>query len=415
MRILVVEDSQVVSRVMRHLLTQELNCEVDVAPDMQSATALLAEHEYFVAITDLNLPDAQEGEIVKFVLAKQIPCIVLTGSWDAEQRARLLQLGIVDYVFKENRFSYEYTAKLVKRLCRNQSVKVLVADDSVVSRKFIRSLLEQHLFQVIEADDGVSALETLNDNPDIKLLITDYNMPRLDGFGLIIKVREQLSREELAIIGLSSDSDESLSARFIKNGANDFLQKPFVHEEFHCRVLTTLDALDMVTKLWEQANLDYLTNVYNRRYFFNLYEDKLTNIAQKNSSLSLALLDIDYFKKVNDNYGHDVGDEVLIEFARRLQQSFSQHFTVARIGGEEFVVGFKGLNVEKAYTLLDSFRMQLELTPITTSKGLLNITVSTGVTEFTLDENVDALLNRADIGLYQAKQNGRNLVCIAQD
>lgn len=415
MRILVVEDSQVVSRVMRHLLTQELNCEVDVAPDMQSATALLAEHEYFVAITDLNLPDAQEGEIVKFVLAKQIPCIVLTGSWDAEQRARLLQLGIVDYVFKENRFSYEYTAKLVKRLCRNQSVKVLVADDSVVSRKFIRSLLEQHLFQVIEADDGVSALETLNDNPDIKLLITDYNMPRLDGFGLIIKVREQLSREELAIIGLSSDSDESLSARFIKNGANDFLQKPFVHEEFHCRVLTTLDALDMVTKLWEQANLDYLTNVYNRRYFFNLYEDKLTNIAQKNSSLSLALLDIDYFKKVNDNYGHDVGDEVLIEFARRLQQSFSQHFTVARIGGEEFVVGFKGLNVEKAYTLLDSFRMQLELTPIATSKGLLNITVSTGVTEFTLDENVDALLNRADIGLYQAKQNGRNLVCIAQD
>ncbi|MDR8523426.1 diguanylate cyclase [Shewanella fidelis] len=415
MRILVVEDSQVVSRVMRHLLTQELNCEVDVAPDMHSAKALLAEHEYFVAITDLNLPDAQEGEIVKFVLAKQIPCIVLTGSWDAEQRARLLQLGIVDYVFKENRFSYEYTAKLVKRLCRNQSVKVLVADDSVVSRKFIRSLLEQHLFQVIEADDGVSALETLNDNPDIKLLITDYNMPRLDGFGLIIKVREQLSREELAIIGLSSDSDESLSARFIKNGANDFLQKPFVHEEFHCRVLTTLDALDMVTKLWEQANLDYLTNVYNRRYFFNLYEDKLTNIALKNSSLSLALLDIDYFKKINDNYGHDVGDEVLIEFARRLQQSFSQHFTVARIGGEEFVVGFKGLNVEKAYTLLDSFRMQLELTPIATSKGLLNITVSTGVTEFTLDENVDALLNRADIGLYQAKQNGRNLVCIAQD
>ncbi|MCL1140687.1 response regulator [Shewanella pneumatophori] len=415
MRILVVEDSQVVSRVMRHLLTQELNCEVDVAPDMHSAKALLAENQYFVAITDLNLPDAQEGEIVKFVLAKQIPCIVLTGSWDAEQRARLLQLGIVDYVFKENRFSYEYTAKLVKRLCRNQSVKVLVADDSVVSRKFIRSLLEQHLFQVIEADDGVSALETLSENPDIKLLITDYNMPRLDGFGLIIKVREQLSREELAIIGLSSDSDESLSARFIKNGANDFLQKPFVHEEFHCRVLTTLDALDMVTRLWEQANLDYLTNVFNRRYFFNMYEEKLNTIAQKKGSLALALLDIDYFKKVNDTYGHDVGDEVLIEFSSRLQQSFSQHFTVARIGGEEFVVGFKGLNVEKAYVLLDSFRMQLEATPIATSKGLLNITVSTGVTEFTLDENVDALLNRADIGLYEAKANGRNLVCIAQD
>lgn len=399
---------------MRHLLIQELNCEVDVAPDMLSAKELLDQHEYFVAITDLNLPDAQEGEIVKFVLAKQIPCIVLTGSWDAEQRARLLQLGIVDYVFKENRFSYEYTAKLVKRLRRNQSVKVLVADDSMVSRKFIRSLLEQHLFQVIEADDGISALETLSDNPDIKLLITDYNMPRLDGFGLIIKVREQLSREELAIIGLSSDSDESLSARFIKNGANDFLQKPFVHEEFHCRVLTTLDALDMVTRLWEQANLDYLTNVFNRRYFFNLYEEKLNVFSQKKGALSLALLDIDFFKKVNDTYGHDVGDEVLIEFSNRLQQSFGQHFTVARIGGEEFVVGFKGLNVEKSYALLDRFRMQLEVTPIATSKGPLNITVSTGVSEFNFDENVDELLNRADIGLYEAKANGRNVVCIAQ-
>ncbi|MCG9731271.1 diguanylate cyclase [Shewanella sp. Isolate13] len=414
MRILVVEDSQMVSRVMRHLLTQELRCEVDVAPDMASAKVLLAQNEYFVAITDLNLPDAQEGEIVKFVLAKQIPCIVLTGSWDAEQRERLLQLGIVDYVFKENRFSYEYTAKLVKRLRRNQSVKVLVADDSLVSRKFIRSLLEQHLFQVIEADDGISALGTLNDNPDIKLLITDYNMPGLDGFGLIIKVREQFSREELAIIGLSSDSDESLSARFIKNGANDFLQKPFVHEEFHCRVLNTLDALDMVTRLWEQANLDYLTNVYNRRYFFNLYEEKLTALAQKQGSLSVALLDIDFFKKVNDTYGHDVGDEILIEFANRLQQSFSAHFTVARIGGEEFVVGFRGLNVDKAYALLDSFRIQLESTPFETSKGALNISVSTGVAEFSHDETVDELLNRADQGLYKAKEGGRNLVCIVE-
>ncbi|MCL1048417.1 diguanylate cyclase [Shewanella abyssi] len=412
MRILVVEDSQVVSRVMRHLLTQELACEVDVAPDMASAKKLLLDNEYFVAVTDLNLPDAQEGEIVKFVLAQQIPCIVLTGSWNPQERSRLLQLGIVDYVLKENRFSYEYTAKLVKRLQRNQSVKVLVADDSVVSRKFIRSLLEQHLFQVIEADDGVAALDTLKDNPDIKLLITDYNMPRLDGFGLIINVREQFSREDLAIIGLSSDSDESLSARFIKNGANDFLQKPFVHEEFHCRVLNTLDALDMMAKLWGQANLDYLTNVFNRRYFFSLYEDKLPVIARNQGVLSLGLMDIDFFKKVNDSYGHDVGDEVLIEFAARLTQSFSQHFTVARFGGEEFVIGFKGLSVEKAFALLDRFRMQMESKPVVTSKGDLTITVSTGVVDFTAGESVDDMLQRADLALYEAKGGGRNLVCI---
>jgi diguanylate cyclase (GGDEF)-like protein len=413
LRILVVEDSQVVSRVMRHLITQELDCVVDVAPDMASAKKLLLDNDYFVAVTDLNLPDAQDGEIVKLVLAQQLPCIVLTGSWNPQERSRLLQLGIVDYVLKENRFSYEYTAKLVKRLQRNQSVKVLVADDSLVSRKFIRSLLEQHLFQVIEADDGLAALDILKGNADIKLLITDYNMPRLDGFGLIIKVREQFSREDMAIIGLSSDTDESLSARFIKNGANDFLQKPFVHEEFHCRVLNTLDALDMMAKLWEQANLDYLTNVFNRRYFFSLYEDKLPVIVRNQGMLSLGLMDIDFFKKVNDTYGHDVGDEVLIEFAARLKQSFSQHFTVARFGGEEFVIGFKGLSVEKTFALLDRFRMQLESKPVTTSKGDLTITVSTGVASFIVGESVDDMLQRADVALYEAKSSGRNLVCIA--
>ncbi|WP_394147776.1 diguanylate cyclase [Shewanella atlantica] len=418
MRILVVEDSNVVSRILQHLIAQELGCDVDFAEDLASAKQLLERNEYFVAITDLNLPDAKEGEIVKLVLARQIPCIVLTGSLDAEQRKRLLQLGIVDYILKENRFSYEYVVRLVDRLQRNQSVKVLVADDSVVSRKFVRSLLEQHLYQVVEADDGHSAWDILQSQPDIQLLITDYNMPGLDGFGLILKVREKFSREELAIIGLSSDDDESLSARFIKNGANDFLQKPFVHEEFHCRVLNTLDSLDMIRKLWEQANLDYLTGVYNRRYFFDLYEELVIQKKQRRGTLTLALLDIDLFKQVNDTYGHDVGDEVLIEFAARLTRSFAQHFTVSRFGGEEFIVAFKGLNELKSFALMDKFRSQLESTPILTSRGELFVTVSGGLASLNIEQSVakeeslDSLIQRADRALYDAKAAGRNLVCI---
>lgn len=421
MRILVVEDSKVVSRILQHLIAQELGCDVDFAEDLASAKQLLEQKEYFVAITDLNLPDANEGEIVKLVLSKQTPCIVLTGSLDAQQRKRLLQLGIVDYILKENRFSYEYVVRLVDRLQRNQTVKVLVADDSVVSRKFVRSLLEQHLYQVVEADDGNSAWEVLQNQPDIQLLITDYNMPGLDGFGLILKVREKFTREELAIIGLSSDDDESLSARFIKNGANDFLQKPFVHEEFHCRVLNTLDSLDMIRKLWDQANLDYLTGVYNRRYFFNQYEELIVLKKQKRGSLTLALLDIDLFKEVNDTYGHDVGDEVLVEFSARLKRSFGQHFTVSRFGGEEFIVAFRGLNEVKSFALMDKFRSQLESTPISTSRGELSVTVSAGIASLSDDESLDSeesldtLIQRADKALYDAKEAGRNLICIESD
>ncbi|QIR14229.1 response regulator [Shewanella aestuarii] len=405
MRILIVEDSKVVSKILHHLIKNELGCEIDVAPSLADAVVLLDKHQYFIVVADLNLPDAPNGEIVKLVLSTyNTTCIVLTGNLDALQRKELLKLGIADYIIKENRFSYHYVVKLIDRLHRNQQVKVLVADDSTVSRKFIKALLEQHLFQVLEANDGAEALAVLEKQKDIQLLITDYNMPNVDGFELILKVRERFNREDLAIIGLSNDNDESLSARFIKNGANDFLQKPFVHEEFHCRVLNTLDSLDMIRSLWEKANRDFLTNAFTRRYFFNKHQDE----HKEANPFSIALIDIDFFKKVNDTHGHDVGDQVLVEFARRLNTAFGQHFTVARFGGEEFVVAFKGLDSQKARTIMDKFRAQSEAKPVQTSCGELYVTFSCGVA--TLNQNIDHLLQRADDLLYKAKQAGRNQV-----
>ncbi|WP_372870440.1 diguanylate cyclase [Shewanella sp.] len=408
MRILLVEDSNIVVRLLKHMLTQLLDCTVDVAPNLAVAKQLLGQNSYFAAVTDLNLPDAPHGESVELVLGSRTPCIVLTGSLDAKQRKRLLQLGIVDYVYKENRFSYEYVVKLISTLNRNRHTKVLVADDSRVSRNFVRNLLELHLFEVLEAEDGAKALEVLERESGIRLLIADYNMPGIDGFELILKVREKFAREEMVIIGLSNDTDETLSARFIKNGANDFLQKPFVHEEFHCRVSNTLESLEMIRKLWEQANLDYLTGVYNRRYFF----DKVSPQAQQGGGFSIALMDIDFFKKVNDTHGHDIGDEVLKEFARRMKAAFGQHFTLARFGGEEFVVALKGLDSERAMTLMDGFRSKLAQVPFQFGELTLSLTVSIGVAEFAGD-SLDNMMKRADLALYEAKTQGRNQTCIA--
>mgnify|MGYP000994942725 FL=1 len=147
LRILIVEDSEAVSKVLKHLIVQELDCDVDIAPDLAAAITLLDVNQYFIVVADLNLPDAPNGEIVRLVLNPyHTTCIVLTGNLDSQQRKELLKLGIADYVLKENRYSYQYVVKLISRLKRNQQVKVLVADDSVVSRKFVRVLLEQHLF-----------------------------------------------------------------------------------------------------------------------------------------------------------------------------------------------------------------------------------------------------------------------------
>jgi diguanylate cyclase (GGDEF)-like protein len=409
LRVLIVEDSSTVSKILKHLIVQELGYNVDIAPDMSSALLLLEENKYFLVVADLNLPDASNGDIVRLVLSSyKTPCIVLTSNLDANQRREILKLGIVDYISKDNRYSYQYLVKLIDRLYRNQKVKVLVADDSVVSRKFVRMLLEQHFFQVIEAKDGEEALVILENDRDIQLLITDYNMPNINGIELILRVREQFNREDLAIIGLSNDNDESLSAKFIKNGANDFLQKPFVHEEFHCRVNNTLDALDMMRSLWNKANQDFLTKAYTRRYFFNQYQ----NEHEEEGIFSLALLDIDLFKKVNDTYGHDVGDEVLITFVKRLLDAFGERFTVARFGGEEFVVAFKGLDAQKTLTLMETFRQQNEKKPMKTAAGEIVVTFSCGISEFG-DEQIDRVLLRADKALYKAKGAGRNQIVVS--
>ncbi|WP_180957211.1 response regulator [Shewanella sp. 11B5] len=405
MRVLIVEDSTTVSKILKHMIVQDLGYHVDIAPDMSSALTFLEENQYFVVVADLNLPDASDGDIVKLVASYSTPCIVLTSNLDAAQRREILKLSIVDYIPKDKRHSYQYVVKLIDRLYRNQDVKVLVADDSLVSRKFVKMLLEQHLFKVIEANDGEEALAVLEVQPDIQLLITDYNMPKVDGVELVLRVREQFNREDIAIIGLSNDNDESLSAKFIKNGANDFLQKPFVHEEFHCRVLNTLDSLDMMRNLWRKANRDYLTKAYTRRYFFGQYQQN----DSEQKLLSVALLDIDFFKKINDTYGHDVGDEVLIEFVQRLENAFAANFTVARFGGEEFVVAFKGLDAIKASLLVNKFREQCESNPIRTSAGDLPVSFSCGVSTVS-NETLDRALQRADELLYKAKNAGRNRV-----
>ncbi|MBB1270293.1 response regulator [Shewanella sp. SR44-3] len=406
MRVLIVEDSNTVSKILKHLIVQETGCEVDIAEDLTSAIALLEQYKYFVVVADLILPDAPNGEIVKLVRsAYTTPCIVMTGSFNEELRDELLTMGIVDYILKENRYSYQYVAKLVARINSNKDVKVLIAQHSVISRKFVKLLLEQHLFQVIEVEDGEQALTVLAEQEDIRLLITDYEMPNLNGADLVIKLREEFEREDLAIIGLADDA--SLSARFIKNGANDFLQMPFVHEEFHCRINNTLDALDMMQSLWEKANRDYLTQVFTRRYFFSEYE----NEHEEEGCFSLALLDIDFFKKVNDTHGHDVGDEVLVTFANRLVEAFGQRFTVARFGGEEFVVAFKGLDADKTLTLMEAFRVKNEHKSISTSAGDLLVTFSCGIATFG-DEQIDQVLNRADEALYAAKEQGRNLILV---
>ncbi|MDC9500232.1 MULTISPECIES: response regulator [unclassified Pseudoalteromonas] len=403
-RVLVVEDSKVVQQVLRHLSAQYLDVAVDFAWSLNECQDYIEKHKYSLALVDLTLPDAPNGEVAKFTLSHAIPTVVLTSKIDEYKRQQMLELGVIDYVIKDNRDSYHYAIKLVAQLLRNQGCKALVADDSMLSRSLMKQMLEKQLFDVTDAQDGQQALEIIKSNPNIKLLMTDYAMPLMDGFELVKAVRNFRGRDDLAIIGLSGAGKHGLSARFIKYGANDFLTKPFMNEEFHCRVMQTMEQLSLIADIKESAYRDYLTGMYNRRYFYQ-YAEQLLKKQQQNT---LALLDIDFFKNINDTLGHEAGDQALKQVATLIKTTFSK-FIVARVGGEEFAIILDDIDTARGREYLEGFRKKLAKHEFLINEKPFSITISIGVADFQSTDLTQAM-RIADAALYEAKNNGRNCV-----
>ena len=205
--------------------------------------------EIFAAVVDLNLPDAPYGEIVDLCLGLGIPCIVLAASFDEALRRQFLDKRVADYFLKGSIDDLEPLVAAVQRLRANYNVQALVVDDSGIQRAIVKRLLAVQCIQSLEAEDGLAALEVLAANPDIRLVITDFEMPRMNGIDLVQEIRAKHKISSMAVIGLSSAGSGALTAKFLKNGANDFLTKPFEAEEFYWRVNQTLNILDVMAEL----------------------------------------------------------------------------------------------------------------------------------------------------------------------
>jgi diguanylate cyclase (GGDEF)-like protein len=403
-KILVVEDSPVVLKVLHHLLSQNpIFTPVLCACYKEAEDKLKAsEDEFFAAIVDLNLPDAENGEIVDLVLSNKIPCVVLTGNFDDKLRLNLLNKGVLDYITKDSRYSFNHVIKVIKRLYKNQGIKVLVAEDSSTSRLFIRILLEQYRFNVVEAENGQEALAKLEEDAEIRMLITDYNMPLVNGYDLVRMLRANSRFQDLVIIGLSAEGDNALSAKFIKAGANDFLKKPFYHEEFHCRVVHSLEAQEMLETIRDLADIDPLTKLKNRGCLFDQGELLLRHNP---SGVVLAILNLDHFKSVNDRYGHIVGDGLLEAVGREVQSAFP-NMLVCRFGGDEFCVmaEMDGKNLIDRLNVFLNILHQKEFT-----EAKISLTCSVGVCCQPMN-SFEELIREAELNLDVAKKLGRNRV-----
>ncbi|TPH16471.1 response regulator [Litorilituus lipolyticus] len=408
--ILLIEDQESMLLMLKGLIQEKYKIEIHTASNYAQAKALLSKHrhEYYLAICDLHLPDAPNGEIVSLLNRANVKMITLTGTFGERDKTSILPKGVIDYIIKDSINAYEYVVELVGRLYNNCHHKVLVVDDSAISCTMIANMLTMQNFEVLVAEDGVQALEVYKNNSGINLIITDYHMPNMDGFTLTLNLRKDYSKEQLAIIGLSASGDTDLGAQFIKYGANDFLAKPIRYEELLCRVNQNISMLEYMEALRNAANRDFLTSLYNRRYFFSQGKQIFQQAIDNESDISVAMLDIDHFKQINDNYGHEAGDDLLIHFSEQLTEHFEKDL-IARIGGEEFVILFDGLTDDIVIKMLNDFREKIAAQVITCDEAKISMTVSIGFNSHK-EQHLDAMLKIADENLYKAKQSGRNQV-----
>ncbi|MCY7294439.1 GGDEF domain-containing response regulator [Alteromonas sp. a30] len=407
--LLLIEDSRSIANIIKSQVENRWGCDVHVASSYEEAITLLKAHrrEYFLTISDLNLPDAPNGEIVELLKRTGLPIIVITGTMEKGHFHKSLHTHVVDFILKSQTNSVQYLIDQVGRFYFNQFTTLMIVDDSKLSREVITQVLETQNFKVVNAGSAEEALSLIESTPEIKLIVSDYIMPNMNGVELTTELRKKYAKSKLSIIGLSSDNEPRLGLEFIRNGANDFLTKPFIAEELIMRINQNLDTMSYIEVIENSANRDYLTNLHNRRYFYRKGEKLLADSKKQNKPFVTALLDIDHFKKINDTYGHDVGDKVLIQLAIFINNHFS-HTLSARVGGEEFAILFQE-PLPSVLDQLEAFRKELAETTLEFGGNTFNVTTSIGCTD-ALSTSLDDSLKAADLCLYDAKKQGRNTI-----
>ncbi|MGE0385860.1 MAG: diguanylate cyclase [Gammaproteobacteria bacterium] len=411
--VLVVDDSRAILAVLTALIERIPGVQVVTARSLAQARAALEEDaaRFFCAVVDLDLPDGPNGEIVDLVRRHPLAVIVLTGNDDAHQRERLLSGNVVDYIVKRNPAEIGYAGHLVAQLRENQSARVLVVDDSSAFRAYLVRLLETYRYRVLQAADGREAAAVLEREPDVSLVLTDVNMPVMGGAELIERIRATHAREDLAVIALSDGARPERIAALLRSGANDFIAKPFNVEEFFLRVTQNTTMVRQVRRIRQAATRDYLTGLSNRRHFYELAQPLYENARRGNALIALGMIDADHFKRINDTFGHEVGDLALKQIAQVLARTARKADVLARFGGEEFV--WLGMIKQPGdmQVMFERARRAVEDGPLTIEGRGIGLSVSIGAT-CDATGSLEQMLARADAGVYAAKNAGRNRVCV---
>jgi len=306
--------------------------------------------------------------------------------------------------------------------------KVLVVDDIQLNRKLQKTYLESVGYQVILAQDGVEALQRIEQEcPDLILL--DIMMPKMNGFQVCRRVKSSENTRFIPIIMVTALNEIEDKVKGIEAGADDFISKPFNKLELLARVKSLLrikhlhDELELKIqeleiaqgKLLQLAITDGLTELYNYRYFKDQLNQEITRAKRHNTTVSIAMIDIDYFKNYNDTHGHPAGDLVLKKIAELLRNNIRKIDVAARYGGEEFALILVETDKQAAAFVANKIKTLIERQKFNFEETQPNgkLTISMGVATYPIDAiTVDDFVKKADQRLYRAKKAGRNRVVL---
>ena len=415
--ILIVGPSILASLSIAGKIKKELDLDILTSNSLKQTIQLLEKEAIInAAIVEPSLADDAKTEVIDLLLDHHIPVIVYTSITQHDLLEDIIKKPIVDYVIKSSRDNSIIVINLISHILRHRQTKILISDPSSTSCIQISEALDSLKLYTIETKSVQEALEKIKEHPEIKLVLTEDNSQEYNGVDLIREIRKIHSNKEISIIGYSAHGDAKTSADFLKHGANDFMRKPLKKEELINRVLIQLDIIDHIATIRDASEKDFLTSIYNRKYIYEVGRKLFDNAKRGNISLACAMIDIDHFKRVNDTYGHDIGDKVIIRLAQELSAAFRASDIVGRLGGEEFCVVLSNPDLNSLESVFDDFRQKIEKIIIRgedekKNKFSFSFTVSIGVTS-TLTDSFEEMLKFSDMKLYEAKNYGRNMVVI---
>jgi len=449
-RILVVDDVPANVKLLEAKLTAEY-FEVITAENGRTAIELAGSAEPDVILLDVMMPEMDGFEACRQLKANantaHIPVVMVTALDQPSDRVEGLRAGADDFLTKPvNDLALFARVRSLARLkltldelrMRQKTVsdmgivadpkafidegeisgKILLIEDRSQSVSRVQSTLGEANDLVVEAD-GEAALN-LAMAGDFDLTIVSLNLQNQDGLRLVSQLRSFSQTRDGPVLVLVEEHQIEQLARGLDMGVNDYLIRPLDRNELVARVQTQMkrkrysDRLRQNLELGlEMAITDQLTGLYNRRYMESHLKTQIHHALQNGKSVSFLIIDVDFFKTINDTHGHDVGDLVLKQFAQRLSVNVRGLDLACRYGGEEFVVVMPDTDVAFAYSIAERLRQEIADNPFDVVPGAdpLSLTISIGVTSSEgKDDNADALLKRADQALYRAKNEGRNRV-----